>query len=1528
MNAFLKFLTEYLPGILIGAWTGYITNDLALRMIFKEYRLGIFRVGGVIMRTRAEFTKGVADLVDEELIRPETLRERIGSAQFKDAAAGILADAAGRALTAAERYETIYDFIMGCAGAGGDGFAPLAKGGIAPATSPPLLKGGWRQQDLRRQGGFTAGSHGGLARAGADGDARVIERLSGILLDTLAYDCGALWEKAVRAVISNPAVAGMAGRLTADIIESPVFRRACQDFMASCGRVRIRPLLGDRYFSDIKTRAINSITEIAAVLSVGDEPGARDFADRITGLLIDARVPLRFADAVKNRTVADILNLSDLSAWQVFLERRIAGAKPAQDGQYTQFSPSNYVFDIISALLNNDYFCGVKPGDLIVTGLSGLDAAFTGIYAQLTGFLHDMLDEGRTELSAMMETSLGYALALYEGKKTGVASYARRAVFAGSIDRYKVYSRFADFLTGRCADLSGKHIAAGLIEGLFSQTISDLAQLDLIQEGLFKRLSEGGRPDTARLNADALSYAARLLGGLPGIFLRIVPSDAIYALNKDDLDNATEAMGRICGTALCNAITGGNNGAFFNMLRAVLPSVIDDIGEVNFTAAVKTLTGADDVAGMGAGTGAGQNSKKTLHINLPDVVKRAVTWLGANAPVNAAGKPVAEAIRRLITGPVKPKCAHVLQKGISGVLSRITTKGTAAVIRKKLDGLQEKIKTSGILTSIFDFLSGRLESTVQNSVNNAIKRKLDDYKDDELSSLARTFFGQLKHIAILGAVMGAAIGAFSSALAQAPKATAAFGDSSAASIMPLLINVALFALIGWVTNVAALELLFRPRREIKLPGITLQSVISRNRQRFAGAVGRFLSTLTETRAVDGAGDSTGDKAGAMAGAGDASGAFSPARLTEALTVQIQRAIPPLVKEYGSQGDKIRVAAKWIESAIQPAIIKNAGILSNYITDSLIRAAGTPTDAAGAPTAAAKAHTAAADARGSDSADARENTAADAPTAAADARESDSAGESENTDADDDYDWVSDMLAHILSAEIPISGILAALGPGLIESAIREWLYGVDSIELRSPIRRAAIMAYGRFMGRNADKPLLPPRDTLHGMSARALRSRFAAGQAKRALDAAQNPENSPAYQFVTRLLSNAYRENAPELCKAIRRLCISALIKHSDDIAAKLPEGIIGGTGFFTSFAFRMADGAGIVKAAAQNFIAVQLPAYVERHADKIDEAIDRLCRQVLRAIGQPHFLQRFFRPDAGRVAGLLDTLLNDSRVVYTAAEFLSGAASVLLGGVTFGQAAELFGFDGERGAAVRIDALIRPVSEALAENARIEAADLAREISGFALKTLEGAGDRLTVSSIFGGASRVDLAVITELLSKSFFSGDKAGKLWKECAGNRLVAERDLMGSVLASAIRAVFSGSSAENSDEPVIVPGLLDATAGFIERASDGFDGMWAGAFSQGASQLIAGAGVDALFAGMGDIMRAIDLQAVAEERINAMDTRSIERVFRSFAERYIRRLKLYGLWGGLFGIHPALPVAAAVAAFAQHLNSHRPKKYLSH
>ena len=69
---------------------------------------------------------------------------------------------AGNNIGAADRISVGATDNVSVGNAGGSDLAPPAKGEMAPATSPPLPKGGWRQQDLRRQGGFTVGSQEGF----------------------------------------------------------------------------------------------------------------------------------------------------------------------------------------------------------------------------------------------------------------------------------------------------------------------------------------------------------------------------------------------------------------------------------------------------------------------------------------------------------------------------------------------------------------------------------------------------------------------------------------------------------------------------------------------------------------------------------------------------------------------------------------------------------------------------------------------------------------------------------------------------------------------------------------------------------------------------------------------------------------------------------------------------------------------------------------------------------------------------------------------------------------------------------------------------------------------------------------------------------------------------------------------------------------------------------------------------------------------------------------------------------------------
>jgi len=71
-----------------GAVTGYLTNNLALKMIFKEYG----PLGGVVIKTKDEFIDSISELVERDLINHHTLEEEFSRPEFKENFARSLSD--------------------------------------------------------------------------------------------------------------------------------------------------------------------------------------------------------------------------------------------------------------------------------------------------------------------------------------------------------------------------------------------------------------------------------------------------------------------------------------------------------------------------------------------------------------------------------------------------------------------------------------------------------------------------------------------------------------------------------------------------------------------------------------------------------------------------------------------------------------------------------------------------------------------------------------------------------------------------------------------------------------------------------------------------------------------------------------------------------------------------------------------------------------------------------------------------------------------------------------------------------------------------------------------------------------------------------------------------------------------------------------------------------------------------------------------------------------------------------------------
>ena len=94
---------EIISKILAGGFVGYITNDIAIKMLFEEYfktRIGnkTYSLGGLIIKKRLAFQGSISDLVERKVIHHEALSDEIGKAAFGEALEVLLADLLERTL--------------------------------------------------------------------------------------------------------------------------------------------------------------------------------------------------------------------------------------------------------------------------------------------------------------------------------------------------------------------------------------------------------------------------------------------------------------------------------------------------------------------------------------------------------------------------------------------------------------------------------------------------------------------------------------------------------------------------------------------------------------------------------------------------------------------------------------------------------------------------------------------------------------------------------------------------------------------------------------------------------------------------------------------------------------------------------------------------------------------------------------------------------------------------------------------------------------------------------------------------------------------------------------------------------------------------------------------------------------------------------------------------------------------------------------------------------------------------------------
>ncbi|MDR1439605.1 MAG: DUF445 family protein [Clostridiales bacterium] len=874
-----------------------------------------------------------------------------------------------------------------------------------------------------------------------------------------------------------------------------------------------------------------------------------------------------------------------------------------------------------------------------------------------------------------------------------------------------------------------------------------------------------------------------------------------------------------------------------------------------------------------------------------------------------------------------------------------------------------RVMPGGLSEAAASTLSDNFDKLLQGNVKKAVIGKLGGFSDEKLLGVAESFFGQFRHIAVSGAFIGGLVGLLSGAALPAPFPVASAAASGAArdaaggilsgaismaasAIVTALspsaaqgapdeaaralavglaafANAAVFALIGWMTNIVAIRMLFRPYRDVSVLGLKIRSVISVNKAKLAVAVGKFIDESL----------------------------MEPDSLARHMLARDSRSIESFVRRAFGQNGRGAIAravrqnkqklADWLASRAEREFTGKVALIADAAVTGIIGAMRRPARASGGDRAGAAAESEAGMASGQAAGAAAEcNSAAPtapsapaahagpaAPSAPA-AHAAQAAGAEAGSAAPrQPAQWNSReliekallALANADTALIPLifgdePGGSAALGK--IEAAVGRRLLNLDDIEIRSLIRKLASAGYEKFAGSGAGLGILCSGDALEAVLSSVLASERVQRRISRIIaeyfGGAEPKRASP--DILAGWAEKALASGGEAGAAWIRGKLKEAMLSGEQAIKSAVGEGVESGSGFLASVAWRAAHGEEVLDGALSHFIKNQAPLFVDSHASEIDALAQRLARLLIDLLRR----HRPFAVNGGAVAALACGMMSNPAVSTALCGSAARVTGAAFGGMGAKELLEPLGCETREKFLARGDFAIRAISEALAQNVRIESEGLAKAASSLLGELLLRAKGRYAISDVFS-ASGPELSLLAQSLDEAFFQNRGgmdaiADSFARSVEKNRAGAE-NLIGRIL----------SKPETAAELRLAVRTVSVRA--LGSAADDVGVLLSDGLADGAIALAVRVGVGALAEAMPEIIRTLDLKTVAENEINAMDARKIESVFYSFAGRYIRRIKLYGLWGGVFGLHFSVSALsalfAAIANLAARARRRRPR-----
>lgn len=744
---------------LIGLLSGYVTNDYAVKMLFRQY--GPF--GGVILKTKQQFIDNVSRLVERDIINHKTMDRELKQDSFRALLVPVVTDIIKQHL-----YENTPDMTLKEIPGWDEGVAHFLE--FCEANQVAAL-----EQALDAVFGHVA-----------------LEQLFTPIQINQISDC--LWDLLLETVKEQNLIA----KLIAEFIREKQ-DQTLSDFL----NVKITQKLVENFKNctrdlhvELQKQFDSRIDQaIARVLQVLD-------LDAVLGI-VEAQI--------KQKSLGNFLGRDKTEEMSRALIQSIADFMKSSDGRRLIGNLSLKFFELLEKNKSSIYEV------LNQRTQTNLEMFMRNEFPHIILHFRNWIEQSKMEIDRLIDDSVDYVLRNQtKGIKGKLTQLIKNAFLGYEIsEKFSVVKLITTYLeTNQNLSIeASRALADKVFEFIKQTTIGNIVQM--------LRANNILQPDTiAQMLCQNIDYYAAQID--PQIL------NGCYNL----------PIGDIVKVEIREFLT--------NQIKQYLRQNFktDFLYHERFTQLVQKEV-ASYVSSL--------NDQKILSLVSESTMERAADELQTQLYAMLAERKTAllgtlnQKFHELCTNKklkevTTPEMMGLMVQHFSEGITKYLKNKTIAVRYDEIKGLYDRLnQMPNIETQLTDqlvaIISSNLGILLDGQIEEAVRRNLNGHSDGEIEKMVEEFMGkELKPISIFGGVLGTVFGVASYVgkemlLPDAPVVTS------------MLVSVGVCAFVGWLTNVIALKMIFRPYRKWTMAGIPIPftpGVVAKQKPRFARSMGNFV----------------------------------------------------------------------------------------------------------------------------------------------------------------------------------------------------------------------------------------------------------------------------------------------------------------------------------------------------------------------------------------------------------------------------------------------------------------------------------------------------------------------------------------------------------------------------------------------------------------------------------------------------------------------------------------------------------------